>query len=369
MKFVANNKGFAVQGTLDLVSKSKLFKVNGKFETEYEVSGDLDRKVNGDTFDRYITIAMREMAIKWLKYEDKVTAPLAKLLDSEEQAIEKLGKTIDQAALQIEQEKRQKSLEAEADKLIKTVLSPALIAAAAESHTVAFNTLSKEAKSVLTTKKSIAFKIAGVTFKVGFGVTGTVLAGLAVGSVAGGPIGAAIGATAAVVMALVAVVTKGVAILISLTKQAKSVHAEFGSNFKAYNAAVAKLNSQMDDTHKLSRGLTAKWDTLCLKQAEILTELEKLSDPLSKIGKGDAKAAKLADLRDKLETEGRAMGKFVAYDPKKVENAFQTMRSLLQQDCVPDVFEKGLEKVGGHFDRVENLVGAAGTVISGIANG
>jgi uncharacterized phage infection (PIP) family protein YhgE len=155
--------------------------------------------------------------------------------------------------------------------------------------------------------------------------------------------------------------------LVGLAKQSKSVHSEFKGNLKAYNASVDKLRSQLDESIKLSRALTAKWDLVCLRHADILAQLDELDSPLSKIADADAKAAKIADLRKKLEDEGRKMAKFIAYDPAGVEEAFQKARMEIINHCAPDVFEKRLGQVEDFVGRVDNLVGAAGTVLGGLA--
>jgi hypothetical protein len=377
MKCIMKSDGFAVEGMVHVTSKTKLFVVKGDYKSNFIVGGDLDQKLHKGTFERYITIAMREMAKEWIKFEAKVTAPLQTKVNTAEVEIDKMAKSAKRgetpdaffARVNKEFDKREKDLQTECTKLINETLIPALTAAGAKAHEVAIKTISGEAKGVLTSKKAIVFKIGGTTVNVGFSVTASVMAGLAIGGLAAGPAGAAVGATAAVVIAASSIALKGIATLYGLYRDAKSIRSDFNGNMKVYKASLAALRTQINETQKLSRALTAKWDLISLRHAELQINIDKISEPVRTIAGEDKRAAKLAELHKKLTADAATLDKFLKYDPGNVESAFLKMKKLLEEDLQAHEFDAASDKLDAFIAGVENLASAGETVIAAVSNG
>lgn len=351
MQFVMNSQGFKAKGSISIESKTKYFKVDCEHTVDYKFDGTMDTKKHEGIFNRYLAVCGRELAKVWMKNEPKAIKAVQKLLDNAEGAfLKKTKKLKNQQEIIDLATSMQSALQNSAQTLMEKELGDAGDKTAEASHKTAMKAIAKEAKSVLTSKKSIAYKVAINIGKFTLAVVGVVAAAATI---------TASGGAAIIGLGVAGLVLKSIGSLIGLAQTAKSVHKDLQGNMDAYEKSVDALNSQIQETIKYSRALTSNWDRLHIQHATTMNELKVFIENMPADAKDDKSAKKIMDMQKQIEKEGTTIDKLLDYKPAEIEKALTKARAIIPSNEDVAKVSKRLDAASKWFGRMGQWAGGA----------
>lgn len=341
MQITFRRGGFDGKGDVFVETKKKTFKIEGKFSASFDLSSKVKQQLDDDVLDRFIAVTGSEVASKWPSYDQKAVKIVQKRADKIESEWLKAAKKLEKRQASFKDIKRlndatREKIKTFSEQVYSKEATKQFEALLAKAEKIGHRSLDASAKSVMGSAGARAYSaiLNQLAFVVKAG--GTVAAAAGVGTAAAGPIGAALGAGVGITVAIISAVKSGVDTVTGLAKDIKKVRKDLRSNYERYEDAYDELDKKIDEMIRVSRALTARWDRLKLRQAQLnenLAEIESSVPPDA--ADNHPRIKKAMRVKRRIELKSAPLQQMLNYKPQEIEAALTKVRQVVRQKCDP----------------------------------